>query len=108
MGYQSAEAGGCHGHIRSSISELEPLLYDLCLRRSTKTTQTFVVPMQTPYVIGMLSGTAEGVIVAQVCPINPAGLFQLTLLQKKGTERVACWLHPPPWFLVEKIVVKFD
>lgn len=64
--------------------------------------------VQGPDVVRVLERAGQGVVQAQVGPVDRLGLGGPALFQEQGTVGVPGGLHPAPGFVVGQVVVQFD
>ena len=70
--------------------------------------QALVVAVQAPDVARMLAGPGQGVIKAEVGPVDGLGLGDPALLEQQRAIGVPGRLHPAPRLVVGKPVVEID
>jgi hypothetical protein len=70
--------------------------------------QAFVQPVQAPDIGGMLEGTWQGLVKAQISSIHRLGLGKVSCIHQQGTKRVTGWLHPAPRLVVKHTVIQPD
>ena len=84
---QPAIAGALDRHVGARRGEIEAQLDYLGLRRLAEPRQTLVEPVQTPNIIRMLAGAAQGIVEPQIGAVNGLGLLDPALLQQQRAPR---------------------
>ena len=70
--------------------------------------QALVQAMQAPDIAGVLAGSRQSSVQAEVGAVYGFCLFQFPLLQQQRAERMAGRLHPAPWFVVGQVIAQAD
>src|SRR6476620_8506715 len=106
--HPAAEAGCLDRNLRPRLRQIESLLDQSCLDLITTADQALVQPVQRPEIIGMLAGAAQLAVETEVGAVYRLGFLDPSLLEQKGSERMAGRLHPSPRLVIGQPVAEFD
>src|SRR6185369_8518475 len=95
--HPAAEAGCLDRNLRPRLRQVEPLFDQGRLGLLSATNQAFVQTVQRPEIVGVLAGAAQLAVKAEVGAVHRLGFLDASLLEEKGSQRVAGRLHPSPW-----------
>src|SRR5687768_1186093 len=103
-----AETGRLDRQVGPGCGNVESLLYNVGFGVLAQPHQAFMIAMQAPDVLWMLTGSRQSAVEAEVGHVDRLRFLYSSPFQQERPQGMTRRLHPRPGFVIRQIVVELD